>query len=655
MPLAAIYARVSSPQQKVEQTIASQTAAVRAQAQALEFEVPEEWVFEDEGVSGATLVRPQLERLRDWVAQGQISVVFCNSPDRLARKYAYQVLLIEEFARAGAEIRFVHGPKADTPEDELLLQFQGMIAEYEKAQILERSRRGKLHRAREGSVNVLSGAPYGYRYVRKSDHAPARYDIREEQAAVVREIFRRYTTEPISIGALARWLSKQRIPTATGKSRWDRSTVWGMLKNPAYRGHAAFRKTESTGHRPRVNRVQRLRGTPGGSRPATQARAQEDWIEIPVPAILPVEVFELAERRLAENRRFSKRRTKEPSLLQGIVACRQCGYAYYRTSTRTSRRKIYYYRCLGSDNYRWEHGRVCSNRPIRQDYLDALVWEQITQLMANPTLIRQELDRRLEELHSSNPVRSQQEHLESELSRIQRSKQRLVDAYQEDLLSLDELRGRIPNLRDRERQIRRELRTLEAELLDQETYLALAENLESFLEHLQEAATKSSVEDRQRVVRLLVKEVLVDAETVLIRHSIPAGSGGNGAGYLLRGRGDDPALRGSYRRRLEHAVLHHTSREKLLDKAQDVPIGHFLGQGCHNDCERDVVEECGDVGIENDPIAVGMVRQHPLDGLMAVALRDVPEGRLVEFRFEDRGQESSEHLLGDPVPDHWNA
>ncbi len=541
MPLAAIYARVSSSQQKTEQTIASQTAAVKAQTQALGIEVPAEWVFEDEGFSGATLMRPQLERLRDLVAQGQISVLFCNSPDRLARKYAYQALLIEEFSRAGVEVRFVHGPKADTPEDELLLQFQGMIAEYEKAQILERSRRGKLHRARAGSVNVLSTAPYGYRYVRKSDLAPARYEVDENQAAVVREIFRRYTEESMSIGALARWLSQQAIPTATGKSRWDRSTVWGMLKNPAYRGRAAFRKTRSTGQRPRVNRVQRLRGTPAGSRSATQARAREDWIEIAVPAIISDEVFELAERRFTDNQRFSKRRTKEPSLLQGLVACRQCGYAYYRCSTRTRRYKIYYYRCLGSDNYRWEHGSVCSNRPIRQDSLDALVWEQITQLIADPTLIRQELDRRLEELRCRHPVRSQQERLEKEFSRVQQSRQRLIDAYQEDLLSLNELRGRLPDLSQREAQIREELRSLEAQLLDQETYLALAENLESFLAHLQEAAAKSSVEDQQKVVRLLVKEVLVDAETVVIRHSIPAGKGGNGADYLLRGRGSFPS------------------------------------------------------------------------------------------------------------------
>lgn len=535
MPLAAVYARVSSPQQKVQQTITSQTEAAKELALAQGFEVPDEWVFEDEGFSGATLVRPRLEALRDLVAQGQIPIVFCNSPDRLARKYAYQALLIEELSRAGAEIRFVHGPKADTPEDELLLQFQGMISEYEKAQIIERSRRGKIHRARAGSVNVLSGAPYGYHYIRKQEEAPARYEVHEDQAAVVREVFRRYTEDSMSLGALARWLSKEGIPTAKGKTKWDRSTVWGMLKNPAYCGRAAFCKTQSTGQRPQANRAQRLRGNSAASRPGRRWRDREEWIEIPVPAIVTDEVFELAERRFSENRRFAKRRTKELSLLQGLVACRRCGYAYYRTSTRTSLRKIYYYRCLGSDDYRWENGRVCSNRPIRQDYLDALVWNQITELIANPVLIRQELDRRLEELRGNNPMRLRQESLEKELSRIQRSSQRLVDAYQEELLGLEELRNRLQGLRERESLIRKELDALEARWLDQETYLALAENLESFLERLQEAVTSSSVEDRQKVLRLLVKEVLVDAETVLIRHSIPTGKGGNGAGYLLRG------------------------------------------------------------------------------------------------------------------------
>jgi site-specific DNA recombinase len=245
MTSAAIYARVSSARQKKDETIASQTAALHKFAEQQGFSVPAEWVFEDEGHSGATLVRPALERLRDLVAGVGVDVVLCYSPDRLARKFAYQALLVEEFTRAGTRVEFVKGPRGDSPEDQLLIQFQGMFAEYEKAQILERYRRGKAHRARTGSVNVLSGAPFGYRYVRKNEHAGAAYEIVEHEAGLVVELFRRYTDDGASIGELARWLTASGMPTRTGKNRWDRSVVWGMLRNPAYAGRAMFGKQRS--------------------------------------------------------------------------------------------------------------------------------------------------------------------------------------------------------------------------------------------------------------------------------------------------------------------------------------------------------------------------------------------------------------------------
>src|SRR6266496_91058 len=143
MTSAAIYARVSSARQKKDQTIGSQTAALRAPARQPGVELPEEWVFEDEGHSGATLVRPALEALRDLAARGCVDVVLCYSPDRRARQFACQALLLEEFARAGVRAEFVKGPRGDSPEDQLLVQFQGMFAEYEKAQLMERYRRGK--------------------------------------------------------------------------------------------------------------------------------------------------------------------------------------------------------------------------------------------------------------------------------------------------------------------------------------------------------------------------------------------------------------------------------------------------------------------------------------------------------------------------------
>ena len=182
MKTAAIYARVSSNKQKDGNTVASQTAALQDFARQHGFVVPNEWVIEDEGYSGATLIRPGLEKVRDLAAEGQIDAVFVYSPDRLSRKYAYQVLLIEEFARNNVKTLFIKAPQTSTPEDQLLVQFQGMIAEYERAQILERSRRGKRHRAIQGVVNVLCGAPYGYQYIRKSDRGPAAYEIIEAES-----------------------------------------------------------------------------------------------------------------------------------------------------------------------------------------------------------------------------------------------------------------------------------------------------------------------------------------------------------------------------------------------------------------------------------------------------------------------------------------
>src|SRR5207253_8937684 len=190
---AAIYTRVSSDRQKQDHTIASQAAALMEYAKTNGYVVPPEWVFQDEGYSGASLQRPGLETLRDLAAQGQMATVLIYSHDRLSRKYAYQVLLTEELSRCGVDIVFLKSPAGVTPEDQLVVQFQGMIAEYERAQIAERCRRGKRHRAQQGMVDVLSGAPYGYRYVRKSESSAAYYEVIEAEAQVVRMVFELYT------------------------------------------------------------------------------------------------------------------------------------------------------------------------------------------------------------------------------------------------------------------------------------------------------------------------------------------------------------------------------------------------------------------------------------------------------------------------------
>ena len=164
----ALYARVSTERQERQQTIGSQLAALRGWAAANGHPLAEEHVFRDEGYSGGRLDRPGLDALRDAVRDGAVGLVAVLSPDRLARRYAYQVLLLEEFRRAGCEVAFLHRPISDDPDDQLLLQIQGAIAEYERAVLGERFRRGKLQRARDG--HYLGGrAPYGYRYVPRPD------------------------------------------------------------------------------------------------------------------------------------------------------------------------------------------------------------------------------------------------------------------------------------------------------------------------------------------------------------------------------------------------------------------------------------------------------------------------------------------------------
>ncbi|MGH8601952.1 MAG: recombinase family protein [Gammaproteobacteria bacterium] len=520
MKAAAIYARVSSDQQREEKTIASQTAALVEFASKAGYQVPDEWIFEDEGYSGASLVRPGLERVRDLAAEGQIQAVLALSPDRLSRKYAYQVVLIEELARHGVDMVFIKAPQSGTPEDQLLLQFQGMIAEYERAQILERSRRGKRHRAKQGEVSVLSGAPYGYRYLRKTEESAAYYEVIEAEAEVVRTVFDLYTVSGLSIGAITRRLNELGLPTRKGSACWERSTVWAMLRNPAYRGTACFGKT-TLAPRQRITRALRLRGSLATRNSASHERPRTEWIEIPVPAVVSEDRFALAQEYLEHNKQYGPRRTIEPSILQGLVHCRQCGYVLYRTSTRSSARKIYYYRCLGSDAYRHAGQAVCDQRPIRQDLLDHLVWSEILRLLEDPTLIQSELNRRLEAARHASPSQRRADTLNRESARLRKSMERLLTAYQEELLSLDELRGRIPALRQREHAVHAELRALNTQTADRAAYLRLAETLTAFLDRLRSHAQTLEIGERQKIMKLLVKEVIVDKDTITIKHSIP--------------------------------------------------------------------------------------------------------------------------------------
>ncbi len=374
--------------------------------------------------------------------------------------------------------------------------------------------------AQQGGVNVLSGAPFGYRYVRKSDTSAAYYEVIEAEAKVVRMVFEIYTQQRLSIHAIARLLIERRIATRTGNGRWERSTVWGMLRNPAYRGTACYGKTEQR-PRQRVTRPLRQRKALPSAAVGGHERPRAEWIEVPVPALVSEEMFALAQEQLEKNKRHAPRRTVEPTLLQGMLVCEQCGYGLYRTSTHTWKHKLSYYRCIGSDGYRRLNGPVCTNRPIRQDYLDQFVWSEIMRLLEDPELIQAEIDRRREVAQKADPLRKREEQLRREQARVENSSERLVTAYQEGLLTLAQLRQRMPVLQKQTQAVESELRSLKMSAVDEAKYLQLAESLAGFRSRLRVRAEALDIVVRQQILRLLVKEVLVGGNTITLRHSIP--------------------------------------------------------------------------------------------------------------------------------------
>jgi site-specific DNA recombinase len=353
-------------------------------------------------------------------------------------------------------------------------------------------------------------------------------------------IYQKYTTDHLSIGAITRLLNDLAVPTRKRITRWERSTVWGMLRNPAYKGTACFGKTEIRPRR-RLTRPLRLRGGIVTRNSASRVRSRIDWIEIPVPAIISEETFALAQELLTANKLHAPRRTIEPSICQGIVSCSKCGYAFCRTSTRSSVRKIHYYRCLGSERWRHLNGAVCSNRPVRQDLLDKVVWDEIVRLLENPHLIDEELKCRLEVAQNASPTQRRKESLQRDLTRTRKSMERLLTAYQEDFLSLDELRNRMPEMRQREQAMNAELQSIVTQAQDRAAHLRLAQTLSTFLSRLRSSAETLDVLERQRIVRLLVKEILVGDDAIIIRHSIPVTPTGHddGAKFDKSGNSND--------------------------------------------------------------------------------------------------------------------
>jgi site-specific DNA recombinase len=529
----ALYARVSSDRQAQAHTIASQVEALRQRIATDGLTLEAEMNFIDDGCSGSTLVRPALERLRDQAAAGAIDRLYVHSPDRLARRYAYQVLLVEELQHAGVELVFLNHAASQNPEDDLLLQVQGVVAEYERAKILERSRRGKLHAARQGRVSALGHAPYGYRYLSKHlTGGEARFDVLLEEAAVVRDIFRWIAVERMSLNAVARRLMQQGIVSPGGKAYWDRSVIYAMVRNPVYAGLAAYPRRQI---QPRIARLRPLRNRPEQPRcPVSHVRVPlEQCVRIPVPAIIEMDVFESVQQQLEENRQRNRAsREKAHYLLQGLILCAQCGFAM----CGRSRAGGLSYRCIGNGVRRASGQRVCHNRSIGGEELEAAVWEDVRKLLAEPRRIEQEYERRLQ---CNDPAdQTPDAHsLQGQLNKTQRQISRLIDVYGEGLIDRQEFEPRMHAAREHLARLQADLASQnQREAAQQEMRLVIG-HLEAFAQRVQAGLKNADWSTRREILCALVKRIEISEQEVRIIYRV--GCDPFEAAPAVGGRGQD--------------------------------------------------------------------------------------------------------------------
>lgn len=375
------------------------------------------------------------------------------------------MVLIEEFHRWKVEVLFVNRPIAETPEDHLLLQIQGVIAEYERAQLLERCRRGKIYKAKQGDLSALGKAPYGYIYRPRKDNQPAYYEIHPEEAPVIKEIFHLVTVEHKSLTSTTRQLNKKQYKPRRA-TFWQRSTVNGILRNPAYMGQAAYQKRQN---RPRQTAIASSADRKGGyPRPkgSVQRRRPEDWIYLSVPALISPETFALAQEQLKVNKQRAERNKKHEDLLSHLLRCKECGYAMYGRTKTLNKTKYRYYCCLGEDHNRFMDGKShCTASYIRGEIVDNLVWSQITRLLQQPDLVLyehlQHTQAKQETQTSLKTLLNQHQHT---LQTYTAQKERLLDLYQTGLIEQRTLDSRLKQVREKIHQLEQKYQDLEKEL-----------------------------------------------------------------------------------------------------------------------------------------------------------------------------------------------
>ena len=301
----ALYVRVSTPRQQQTQTIEQPLARLREYvATQPDWHLAEAHVYRDDGHSGGKLNRPGLDRLRDRAALAVFERVLMTAPDRLARNYVHQMLLIDELAQRGCQVEFVERPMSQDPHEQLLLQIRGAVAEYERTLITDRMRRGRQAQVRSGQMLPWSVPPYGYVMDPERPRDPQRLRLDPVKAAVITQIFAWYThpRTPATLYSVAKRLTDVHIPTPRGGPRWTVASGRGILRSPVYAGPASSERT-----RPGPARLRQSALRPVGPGHSHRPAPPEEWMAIPVPAIISEETFAAAQARLSRTTQMARR------------------------------------------------------------------------------------------------------------------------------------------------------------------------------------------------------------------------------------------------------------------------------------------------------------------------------------------------------------
>jgi site-specific DNA recombinase len=504
-----IYARVSTEAQEARGTIGSQLEALRARVAAGGDELVAEFV--DDGYSGARLDRPGLDGLRDAAAAASIEAIWCLSPDRLARSFAYQMLILDELSRLGVAVCFTDSPPIDSdPQARLLVQVQGVIAEYERAKFAERERRGKLYRARAGEV-LSRKVPYGYRRVPRGPAGPAHLIVHEAEAAVVRRIFAGFTGGA-SVRGIAQALARDGVPSPEGRAVWPLATIGRLLRNEAYVGRLYWNRT-ATSFDPALGRHRQRRRPP------------EEWVAIPIPAIVDEETFEAVGQAARDNAAFSPRRAEPDTfLLRRLARCGRCGVKLACHRARREYGLARYYLCPHHDPVRaGGEDRRCTERRIRADELDTFVFDQVRALLTRPELLAAG-----EAAVAAQAPVPDDELLSTQLARLDRRAQaaqaerrRLADLYQAGVIEADELARRAAELESRRRHLDDERQALIAQRAKLTAHNRLNERIEAFAARALAGLDRLDFTGRQQLLRLMLEDVRIQGWQVELRLRIP--------------------------------------------------------------------------------------------------------------------------------------